>query len=168
MKTKKRVLTIVAIMLSAVFFASCGTSEETETAEFAQNDMYLSIGDTGISVEENIESIVSVLGEPTDYSEAPSCAFDGMDKIYTYPGITFYTYPSDEEDYVLEIVLDDETYQTLKGAQVGMSLDEITAIYGEGYESNGNYIMYYANETEYMYCYMNGETVTSIGFVTMQ
>ena len=41
------------------------------------------------------------------YFEAPSCAFDGIDKTYTYAGFELLTYPKDDKDYVSSVVLKD-------------------------------------------------------------
>ena len=54
----------------------------------------------------------SVLGEPMHYFEAPSCAFEGMDKIYSYSGFEFTTYTKDNVDYIASIVFLDDTVTT--------------------------------------------------------
>ena len=42
--------------------------------------------------------VVDELGEADDYFESESCAFEGLDKVYTYPGFKLNTYPVDDKD----------------------------------------------------------------------
>lgn len=78
--------------------------------------------------------IVEALGEPLNYFEAPSCAFDGIDRIYYYNGFELYTYPVGGEDFVLSVSLTDDSATTSEGVYLGMTYERMAEAYGEGYE----------------------------------
>ncbi|MCL1830027.1 MAG: hypothetical protein FWG21_01200, partial [Oscillospiraceae bacterium] len=50
-----------------------------------------------IAIDDDMEDIIAVLGEPLSYFEATSCAFDGLDKTYTYSGFDIVTRPEGEK-----------------------------------------------------------------------
>lgn len=93
--------------------------------------------DTAITVDGDAGPIVAALGEPASYYEAASCAFDGLDKIYSYSGFELHTYPSGEKDYVSAIVFQDDSVSTGEGVCVGDSADKVKEVYGQGTEESG-------------------------------
>jgi len=80
------------------------------------------------------------LGEPLGVFEAPSCAFDGIDRIFSYPGIQIHTYPKGDDDYVHTISLRDDSVRTQGGICLGLSPNVVVLAYGDDYElENGMY-----------------------------
>ena len=69
-------------------------------------------------MNEDASAVVEELGEADDYFESESCAFEGLDKVYTYPGFTLNTYPVDDKDYVLSVVFRDDTVSTDEGISI--------------------------------------------------
>lgn len=93
-----------------------------------------------IAVNGELGPILEKLGEPLEYFEAPSCAFQGMEKIYTYNSFEITSYELDGKDCVLAIVLLDDTVATKKGIHLYASLDDLIKVYGDNYkESFGLY-----------------------------
>lgn len=78
--------------------------------------------------------IIDALGEPQNYFEAPSCAFEGIDRIYYFSGFELYTFPVDGEDFVLSLSLTDDSVTTNEGVYLGMTYDRMVAAYGDDYE----------------------------------
>ena len=74
---------------------------------------------------------LTALGEPLSYFEAASCAFEGLDKTYTYAGFTVMTRPDGNKDYINAIFLTDDSLTTAKGIYIGSSADDVIAAYGE-------------------------------------
>lgn len=90
------------------------------------------------AVDEPVAGALDALGEPQSYYEAPSCAFEGLDKIYTYANITIDTYPdADKNDLISCISLKDDTITTREGAMIGMFENEIRALYGDPTSDEG-------------------------------
>ena len=84
-----------------------------------------------VSVDEDIAQVLTDLGEAQSYFEAESCAFEGLDKTYTYPGFVITTRPDGENDYVNSIRLTDDSVSTVEGVYIGSSEADVKAAYGE-------------------------------------
>ena len=69
-----------------------------------------------------IAPIVAALGQPQNYMESPSCAFTGLDKIYTYPHFMIYSYPMNNVDYVYMVTLTDDIVSTDEGVKIGIDI----------------------------------------------
>ncbi|MFR5602043.1 MAG: hypothetical protein ACLTKI_06720 [Lachnospiraceae bacterium] len=110
-------------------------AEETEAATEAvvhQGYVFQS-GDVIMGMNENVAAALEGLGEYSNYAESTSCAFQGLDKIYTYAGFDIYTYPVEDQDFINSIYFTDETVSTPEGIHIGSTLEEMTAAYGEDY-----------------------------------
>lgn len=107
----------------------------------------------GVTVPMNVEAspIVEKLGDPMEYFEAASCAFQGLDKIFYYSGFEISTYPNDGVDYISAVDIVDDSVSTPEGITIGSSLADIKAAYGENY-----------TEESGLYTYVKGETKLTI------
>ena len=102
-------------------------NDEPEPAEFAF--MY---NDVLIKMNQNMKEVISELGEPSGYLDAPSCAFDGMDRIFSYPNIQIYTYPVGDEDFIHTIGFINDTLRTTEGGiRLGSNIDDVLNAYGD-------------------------------------
>lgn len=63
--------------------------------------------------------IIAALGEPTSYFEAPSCAFNGLDKTYSYPDFQIETYEGEGGDRISTIILVSDLVSTREGVCIG-------------------------------------------------
>jgi len=116
-----------------------------------------------VSLNENMSSVLSKLGKAASVSSAPSCHGDGEDKTYEYNGFTVYTYPSGGNDLVLEINVQSSAIPTSKGIKAGSSLNDITAVYGNNYTNDGNYIVF-SSGIKTLQFFMSGNTVSEIDY----
>lgn len=93
----------------------------------------------GVKMSEYLDE----LGEPISYFEAKSCAFDGLDKMYSYAGFEVDTAPdSAGEDVISMIFLTDDSVMTVEGTYIGDSRANIERIYGEPTSSEENVDVY--------------------------
>lgn len=113
----------------------------------------------GVQVEMDADAapILEKLGEPVSYFEAESCAFEGLDKMYTYNGFELDTYPKGNNDYVSTVIFKDDSVATAEGVAIGDSLEKLQQAYaGEGtqedgmivYEKGGMKLCFILNEDE--------------------
>ena len=86
--------------------------------------------------------ILAALPEPRDTFESPSCAFEGMDITYFYPGFELTTYPKNNKEYVLSIVFTDDSITTPDGIYLGGTLQNVEKAYGVDYERSDGQITY--------------------------
>ena len=119
--------------------SSQGNSEESDDKDasfvFVYNGMEL-------SVNEEINSVIAKLGEPVSYYEAASCAFEGLDKIYTYSSFQLDTYPQDGKDMLASIYFKDDLVKTKEGISLYMTADDMMKTYGKATTINGNEYIY--------------------------
>ena len=116
-----------------------------------------------IKIDADMSNVLAALGEPLSYFEAASCAFEGLDKTYTYAGFTVMTRPDGSKDYVNAIFLTDDSLTTAKGIYIGASADEVTTAYGETARTD-TLISYTDGNTTLNFILKNG-SVVSIEYV---
>jgi len=86
-------------------------------------------------------SVITALGEADQYFEAASCAFEGLDKKYTYGSIEIDTYELDGKDYVSCVYFRDDLVTTPEGIGLYMTKEDMVKTYGENYkEEYGMYV----------------------------
>lgn len=116
--------------------------EEVQEAEAAYKGYaYIHNGVT-IEIDAEAAPIIEALGEADSYFESPSCAFEGIDKTYTYGSIEIDTYPTDDKDYISAVIFKDDSVTTTEGVCIGDSLDKVKEVYGEGGEGAGGMVVY--------------------------
>lgn len=160
MKKKICVLAMAAVMAAGVVacgndvkvISKDGTTQQTveatgesSGAETLKGYVFEAEGTEGtVSVTTDIEmaSVLEKLGNPVKYFEAASCAFEGLDKIYTYQHFEINTYPNGEKDIISSIVLKDDLIETPEGLAIGMTKADMEAAYGTDYEEKGNMCVY--------------------------
>lgn len=155
----RRVL-LFALVLSFFMFPGCGEKEEPRE----EADKYCFVYN-GIEIVpgEDIAPVIAALGEPTSYYEAASCAFEGLDKIYTYGGVQINTYPDGEVDRVLSVVLLDDACLTPEGVGIGSDVEAVIAAYGNEYTSTENSMTYMRGDAELKFILRDG-CVSSIQY----
>ena len=136
-------------------------SQINEIAAISANDLSFSAGGKVFKLDDSIEGVLDFFGGGFEYSESISCAHEGMDKVFMYMGIEFYTYPKANKDYLNEIIFTSSQYKTNRGVCVSDSKDKVIYEYGENYEDNDG-ILIYRCEAGAIWFYLNGETVESI------
>lgn len=135
----KRVIAVfLCVLLMCAALTACGGGTESSASTTGGQPTtgspaaytYVLNGVT-LAVNAEMAPLVDQLGEPTSYFESESCAFQGMDKVYTYGSVVISTYPEAEVDYILSIELKDDTVSTSEGISIGDSKEDVIAVYGE-------------------------------------
>lgn len=119
----------------------------TATQGTVSKNYSYSFNGADITLDGNFDAPYATLGAENDYFEAPSCAFDGMDKIYYYSGVEVRTYPQGDEDFVSAVLLKDDTVTTAEGAYVGMAMSEVLEKHGSNYTQEGSAYIYMSGES---------------------
>ncbi len=160
-----------AVMVMGLSLAACGSSDggssssgsssSGSAASSSSEGFSFTSGSTKIEMNADASAIVDELGDPDDYFESESCAFEGLDKVYTYPGFHLNTYPVDDKDYVLSVDFMDDTVETDEGISIGSTKDEVTEAYGEPAEETSSSLVYEKGDTE-MTIGLDGDSVSSL------
>lgn len=141
-------------------------SGESETAEIQTADeqeddnaystnikgYVFTFDETVVEVDADAAIVIEKLGEPISYFEAPSCAFEGLDKIYTYNSFEIDTYPIGDMDHISAIIFKDDSVMTTEGIGIGDSMEKLEQTYGSDFEREGGVIVY--NKDEMKLCFI--------------
>lgn len=162
MKNMKKTLAVIILALACVLTACGGSDKEGSDKGGSSGGGYsFSSGSTKIEMGADASKVVDALGEADEYFESESCAFKGLDKVYTYPGFKLNTYPKDDKDYVLSVVFMDDTVSTDEGISIGSTKDEVTEAYGDASEESASKFVYEDGDTQ-LVIGLNGDSVTSV------
>ncbi len=124
---------------SAATEAATEASGKKEEAAPAGEDGYVfKKGDVTISMGAPADDIISALGTYKKTYEAESCAFDGMDVVYSYAGFDVLTFKKDGTNIITGVVLRDDTQATPEGIYVGSDKAAVEKAYGQKPEEGVN------------------------------
>lgn len=104
-----------------------------------------SIGNIDVVVDADVSDIVSKLGDADSYYEAPSCAFNGIEKIYSYSGFDICTYEDGDTDRIASVILKNDLVNTKEGICIGDDVSAVETAYGEPTAKADNSILYVKN-----------------------
>ena len=187
---KKLLATLLALSLCLALLAGCGgdNSGQTGNGGNASGDQSQNSGDAdsgdsgngaqeasafvftsdGVEIKMNAEAdpIVEALGEPVSSYEAPSCAFQGTDYIYTYDGFQINTYPLNDVNYVSSVVLISDAVSTPEGLEIGGTMEDMVAAYGEDYTEEYGMYTYTRGDSQLAVLIGDG-AITSIEYLAV-
>lgn len=132
---KKLIATILVAVL-ALATVACGSAKEEGNKTQAKSGYTFESNGVKIAMNEKATPILDKLGKANKTFESKSCAFDGLDKEYTYNGFVLKTYPDKDVDYIASITLFDDTVETTEGISIGDSKENVIKAYGECKESD--------------------------------
>ena len=175
---KKKLLSLLLALGLTASLAACSGGEDAQTtapdsssAQPAETSAVQESGSyvfqsagTDIAIDANMADVLAALGESQSYFEAASCAFDGLDKTYTYSGFIITTRPDGEEDFVNSILLTDDSVTTPEGAYIGCTLDQVTAAYGAAEPSETGVLAYTKGSTTLNFI-LKDDVVASIEYL---
>lgn len=168
----KRLLSVAALAALSLTLSACNgnSAHSTPSASPAIQDVtnrpssyVFSIKNTSVSIDQNMSEVLDALGEANSYFEAASCAFEGLDKTYTYSGFVITTRPDGDEDFVNSILLTDDSVTTTEGVYIGATQDEVLDTYGDTQVEN-DVIQYTLGNTTLNFV-LQDETVISIEYI---
>ncbi len=140
----KKLIAILLALVLVLGLAACGggnapannsgSKENTVPSgndKSSAEDYYFQKGDLKIHMQDPAAPVLEKLGQAKSSYEAPSCAFDGMDVIYSYPGFDLMTYVKDGQGIVSGVVLRDDTVETIEGICIGSDKAAVEKAYGK-------------------------------------
>lgn len=163
---KKISILLVTILITACMMVACGNSgnennnnnnNNNQSSNNNSSDVYegyvFKLKDTEIELNAKMADLTGKLGKEDAYFESNSCAFQGLDKVYTYGSVVISTYPLENVDYVYTIELKDDTVETPEGIYIGSSKADVEKAYGTP-----------SSTTDTAYIYTKGESQLNIMF----
>lgn len=138
----KKVVTFLAVFCLLMNLAACSGNQDPVKTEPQNNEtqgsapvgdpnaFYFTYEGTEIRLHADMAPILEKLGKPKKYTESASCAFEGLDKTYTFDSFVIQTYPQGDKDYVYCFWFVDDFAQTNEGIKIGDSQDKVETAYG--------------------------------------
>lgn len=152
-------IAIALIVTISVLTVACSSDKNNETGassettkpdqsnsgqefEPAENGYVFEYNGVRVVMHAPAEEAIEALGEEQAYFEAESCAFDGLDKTYSYPGFDLLTYPIEDRDYISAVILMDDSVTTVEGLYIGSAEADVETLLGSEYsmETDGAYV----------------------------
>lgn len=167
---RKQIFAIAAVAALSLTLTACGGDPATTPSSSAQptesttlsplpTSYAFQIKDASISIDQDMTEVLDALGEANSYFEAASCAFEGLDKTYTYSGFVITTRPDGDKDYVNSILLTDDSVTTAEGIYIGSSQADVQAAYGEANVEN-DVIQYTLDNTTLNFILKDGAVIS--------
>ena len=154
------------LFMAALACASLLCACEGVEADSAKRYGFIS-GETEIFPGDKADVILAALGEPNEYDESPSCAFEGLDKVYSYGGFEIQTFSKDGGEYIYSVALTNDLVKTPEGISVGAFRDDVVAKYGEEYTAVGESLRYEADNCILQFILREGR-VASIKYIAKE
>lgn len=134
----KRLIAFVGVLCVLLSLVACGTPQTEAplgtTPNMGEpgdpNAYYFTHKGTDIRLNGDMAAVLNALGEPKKYTEETSCAFEGLDKTYTYDSFVIQTYPKGDRDFVYMFWFLDDMVKTPEGIKIGDSQAAVEAAYG--------------------------------------
>ena len=152
---------IFCMLCGTLVLASC---TPTEPSDDRKNYVFVK-GDVTVRISDDAESVLDALGTPRQYSESPSCLFDGLDKVYVYGGFRIQTYPDGTIERIYSVELLDDSVATPEGIAIGSARADVIEVYGSEMRETASALIYTdaANGIELMFSIRDGR-VTNIQY----
>ena len=143
-------------------------SENSQQPIEASNDGYVfEYQQIEIVMHAPVTPVRDKLGEELSYFEAESCAFEGLDKTYSYPGFDLLTYPIEDQDYVAAVIFLDDSVTTPEGLYIGAEEADVAALQGDDYTMSTSGIYTYEKDTSRLQIIVKEGEVVSIEYLAI-
>lgn len=116
----------ILILLALLCMAGCADAKIPEVPA----NYSFTYENVEIVLHADAAPVISALGEPKNYTEEASCAFDGLDKTYHYGAFYLTTYPLEGRDYIYTLWFADDTVATAEGIRIGSTRAQVEQAYG--------------------------------------
>ena len=156
---KKALIVIIAIIVIVaicvgVYFLTNGSKETNSPAENGVNTAEDSSENT-IKLEYEGKDMTpgavfsrDIFGEELTYSEVPSCAGQGTDKVYNYGSYEITAYQDGDQEKIYSVYFIDDQITTTEGVKISDDSSVMFEKYGDNYEQTGNQYTYTSGNVE--------------------
>ena len=141
-------------------------NEKADTTKVAEPKGYV-FEYNGVKVGMDMEAapIIAALGEADSYFEAPSCAFEGLDKTYSYGSFEIDTYEQNGKDYISTVFFCDDLIETPEGVCLFETKADMVNAYGENYTEEFGMLVYEKDGMKLQFI-LEGDEITSIEYTS--
>ena len=162
------IIVIVAICVG-VYFLTNGSKETNSPAKNGVNtaednsEKTIKLEYEGKDMTPGAVFSRDIFGEEVTYSEVPSCAGQGTDKVYNYGSYEITAYQDGDQEIIYSVYFIDDQITTTEGVKISDDSSVMLEKYGENYEQTGNQYTYTSGNVELSFIVEN-DFITSITY----
>lgn len=167
MKKVLKVLVLVILLIgNLVFLTACGEEKSSSSSSSSETKTKasLSIEYNGVNVVPGTKFDESRISDNAEISEIPSCAFDGVDKVYNYPNVEITVAEVNGTPTVYSVYFKDDTISTNEGVKISDSKDLMLEKYGENYKNTLSSKYDYTKENVELSFIVENDIITGIEY----
>ena len=141
------IIVIVAICVG-VYFLTNGSKETNSPAKNGVNtaednsEKTIKLEYEGKDMTPGAVFSRDIFGEEVTYSEVPSCAGQGTDKVYNYGSYEITAYQDGDQEKIYSVYFIDDQSTTTEGVKISDDSSIMFEKYGDNYEQTGNQYTY--------------------------
>lgn len=136
---KKGILITVLIGLSLCGLTGCGKEEKLIDND---RETSFSVSYQNINILPGTEFKRNAFNDQPEYSEIESCAFEGLDKVYTYDDVEITTANINGKETIYSVYFLSENITTTEGIKLSDEKAKMIEKYGNNYDNFGNQYSY--------------------------
>lgn len=126
----KKVTILLFVLCCVASLAGCkSTSAAPKPSASVADAFVFTYNDISIAMNADAAPVIDALGEPKSCTEQASCAFEGMEKTYSYGSFSITTYPNDGKDCISGLWFTDDQVATEEGVRIGDPQSKVEQIY---------------------------------------
>jgi len=138
------------------------STDPVMSGAFSDADIACYYNGAYIRPHDDMQSVLSQIGNAISVSTATSCFGSGFDNIYQYNGFRIVAYQEGSAEKVLSIELHSSNAATSRGITVGMNQDSILQAYGSSAYISEFYYSYYGSNSLSLEFLVDGGIITGI------
>ena len=162
MKKIGKILFVLLISLSLL--TACGDKKQEVSDNKGDDEAVYSLKYNGMTMTPGELFSTDIFGDYLDYTELTTCAFEDMDRVYTYEHYEISTYTLNKEERILSVLFIDQEIATPEGVRQGDSIDSMLNAYGNDYQQFDNLYEYSRGKTLLDFIVEN-DVIVSIEYV---
>lgn len=138
MKNKQKMMKkVIPLYLVAMMFCTLFTV----VTQAAPKGFIFTYQKVSVAMNGKAAALIKKAGKPVSKTESKSCAFKGMDRIYTYDDFNLTTYSNSQkgEEYVNGIEILTSKISTAEGITIGSTEAQMIKAYGKSTPEFGVY-----------------------------
>lgn len=147
---------ILFTLILCLLLTGCGR-QPVQTAHFS-----VSRADTCITLDAPAEPVLAALGAPFGYGESLAPGRAGVEKTYRFQGLKLRTYPGQDGERILGVLITDGSMGTPEGIRVGDSASRVRECFGQDAIQSGCCTV--SREGEQMVVLLEHNVVTAIQY----
>ena len=168
---KKVLIIIVCVMIIVAICAIFLVNISNKNSDNPNSDVLkeketlnLTVSYLGVDVTPGEPFNSSDIPEDGEYSQIPSCAFEGTDNVAIYSHVEITSAQIDGSERVYSVYFLDDEISTPEGVKITDARSDVIDAYGDDFEGNDNKITYVDGKVELSFLIEN-DVVTSIEYV---